>query len=117
MYAVMVGNIYAFVEWLYLSLDRKTVEAEFRYYQTKGGCNPDLAECYSFRARVNLARVLDLRSRDTRKLFDLSVAKILVDWEPDPLVPSPPSLTRPIRNSCAGTVCGVPIVVTHRKVV
>jgi hypothetical protein len=44
---------------LYLSLDRKTAEAEFRYYQTKGGCNPDLAECYSSSARVNLARVPD----------------------------------------------------------
>jgi hypothetical protein len=79
---------------LYLSLDRKTAEAEFRYYQIKAGSNPDLADYYSFSAKVILARVLDLRSRETRKLFDISVAKILANWEPDPLGPSPPLLTR-----------------------
>lgn len=79
---------------LYLSLERQTADAEFRHYQKKGGCDPDLADCYSFSVKVNLARVLDFRDREMRKLFDFSVGKILANWEPDPLSPSPPPLTR-----------------------
>jgi RES domain-containing protein len=80
---------------LYLSLERQTADAEFRHYQEKGGCDPNLADFYSFSVKVNLTRVLDLREKGTRKLFDLSVDKILADWEPDPLGSSRhPPLTR-----------------------
>jgi hypothetical protein len=33
---------------IYLSAEPETASAEFRYYQSRGGADPDLAECHSF---------------------------------------------------------------------
>jgi len=78
---------------LHLSAEKKTAEAEFRYYAQKGGIDPDIAECYSFAANVKLARVLDLTDRKTRRRVNIALKQILAEWEPDPLkAPPPPTL-------------------------
>ena len=82
------------VSRLYLSIERKTADREFSYYQKSAGFNPYLVDFYSFSVEVNLSRVLELRDRNTRKLFGISRAKILQAWEPDPLAPSSASPTR-----------------------
>jgi len=74
---------------LHLSAEKKTAQAEFRYYAAKGGFDPDLAESYEFAADVKLARVLNLTDGATRRLVGITRAQILADWEGDPLLPPP----------------------------
>lgn len=78
------------IERLHLSAERRTAQAEFRHYAAKGGADPELAECYEFAADVKLARVLDLTAKETRRIVGLTLVQILADWEPDPLLPTPP---------------------------
>lgn len=72
---------------LYASLERKTSQAEFDYYQRLAGLDPALSDWYSYAARVKLARVLDLRSADTRRQVGLTLDRIGEDWDDDPLHP------------------------------
>jgi hypothetical protein len=78
------------IERLHLSAEKRTAQAEFRYYARKGGTDPDLAECYEFAADVRLARVLDLTSKVTRRIVGITLVQILADWDADPLLPPPP---------------------------
>lgn len=75
---------------LHLSVEKKTAQAEFRYYAGRGGLEPDLAETYEFAAKVKLARVLDLMDGHVRRGLGITREQILADWEPDPLLPPPP---------------------------
>jgi RES domain-containing protein len=73
---------------LYLSVEKETAQAEFEYYAKQGGVEPDLAECYSFAARVKIERVLDLTSKAIRKQLGISLREIRADWKDKPHQPS-----------------------------
>jgi RES domain-containing protein len=66
---------------LYLSVEKETAQAEFEYYATQAGVNPDLAECYSFAVKVKIERVLDLTSKVVRKQLGISLREIKTDWK------------------------------------
>jgi RES domain-containing protein len=69
------------VKRLYLSVEKETAQAEFGYYATQDGVDPDLAECYSFAAKVKVERVLDLTSKAVRKQVGISLREIEADWK------------------------------------
>jgi RES domain-containing protein len=76
------------VKRLYLSVEKETAQAEFEYYATQDGVDPDLAECYSFAAKVKFERVLDLTSKAVRKQVGISLREIEADWKGKPHQPS-----------------------------
>src|SRR5260370_13162755 len=76
------------VKRLYLSVEKETAQAEFEYYATQDGVDPDLAECYSFAAKVKIERVLDLTSKAVRKQVGISLREIEPDWQGKPHQPS-----------------------------
>jgi len=75
------------VKRLYLSVEKETAQAEFDYYAAQAGVDPDLAACYSFAAKVEIERVLDLTSVPIRKKLGITLQDIRADWKsyPHPL--------------------------------
>ena len=82
------------VKRLYLSVEKEIAQAEFEYYATQDGVDPDLAECYSFATKVKIgedpgpdfqggsqtSRYFSPRNRGRLERQATSAQSTAVDW-------------------------------------